>query len=116
MAKCDFTPRLLRIDQACHYLGVNKNFLRAHVRPYVKEIRVGSKGVLLDRLELDSWIEQYTHRNGRPSDIGDDPCLEEQPQASSTVVASGTYKKALGGKADLEKALEKVTSKRLKPT
>jgi hypothetical protein len=116
MAKCDFTPRLLRIDQACHYLGVNKNFLRSQVRPHVTEIRVGTKGILLDRLELDGWIEQYVKCNGQPSSIGDDRCSEKSPQASSIVAVSGTYKNVSGGKADLERVLEKVTSRKRRHT
>ena len=101
MAKCEFTPRLLRLDQACHYLGVNKNFLKNMVRPYVTEIRVGSKGILLDRLELDGWIDQYRQCNGRPSEIGDDQCQEKPVQASSVAVVSGTSRKPSKAKADL---------------
>ena len=62
-----YLPRVLRLRDAPGYLGTNRNFFNASVRPYVSEIRIGRQGVAFDRLELDAWWEQYKSRNGRPA-------------------------------------------------
>src|ERR1700683_496190 len=59
-------PRLLRLRNAPRYLGMNKNRFNREVRPWVTVIPIGSQGVAFDRLELDSWVDEYKRRNGRP--------------------------------------------------
>jgi len=60
-------PRVLRLRDAPRYLGMNRNFFNAEVRPFLTESRIGRQGVAFDRLELDAWWEQYQSRNGRPA-------------------------------------------------
>ncbi len=60
-------PRVLRLRDAPRYLGMNRNFFNAEVRPFLTESRIGRQGVAFDRLELDAWWEQYKFRNGRPA-------------------------------------------------
>lgn len=31
------------------------------------DIPIGIKGIAFDRLEMDAWVEQYKHCNGRPA-------------------------------------------------
>ncbi len=60
-------PRVLRLRDAPRYLGMNRNFFNAEVRPFLTESRIGRQGVAFDRLELDAWWEQYKSCNGRPA-------------------------------------------------
>jgi hypothetical protein len=46
---------------------MNKNAFNKFVRPQVRVIRIGERGVAFDRLELDAWAEEYCSRNGRPA-------------------------------------------------
>jgi len=62
-----FTPRLLRMRHAPTYLGMNKNAFNVLVRPNVRVIALGRRGIAFDRLELDAWAEEYCRRNGRPA-------------------------------------------------
>jgi len=59
-------PRLLRLRDAPRYLGMDKNRFNREVRPRVTVIPIGSQGVAFDRLELDSWVDEYKRGNGRP--------------------------------------------------
>ena len=61
-----FQPRCIRLRDAPAYLGVNKNFFNAEVRPHVREIRIGDRGIGFDRLDLDEFFEAYKARNSRP--------------------------------------------------
>ena len=58
-------PRLLRFRDAPRYLGMDRNRFNAEVRPYVTNIPIGRQGIAFDRLELDTWADQYKSRNGR---------------------------------------------------
>jgi integrase len=62
-----FPPRLLRLRIAPAYLGINKNVFNKLVRPCVRVITIGKRGIAFDRLELDAWAEEYCRRNGRPA-------------------------------------------------
>lgn len=55
--KTAIQPRLLRPPQAHAYLGISRGKFNEKVRPYVKEIRLGSRGIAFDRHELDRWVE-----------------------------------------------------------
>src|SRR6185295_18036595 len=59
-------PRLIRFHEAPRYLGMDRNRFNAEVRPLLTEIRIGRQGVAFDRLELDSRVDEYIARNGRP--------------------------------------------------
>jgi hypothetical protein len=58
-------PRLIRLRDAPHYLGMDKNRFNSEVRPRLKFVPIGTQGVAFDRLELDAWAEDYFTRNGR---------------------------------------------------
>jgi hypothetical protein len=59
-----FPPRLLRLRIAPAYLGVNKNVFNKLVRPCVRVITIGKRGIAFDRLELDAWAEEYCGADG----------------------------------------------------
>ena len=59
-------PRIVRLKDAASYLGMDKNRFNAEVRPHLIEIPIGTQGIGFDRLDLDSWLDDYKRRNGRP--------------------------------------------------
>jgi len=56
-------PRVLRLRDAPHYLGMDIHRFNNEVRPYVQEIRIGIQGVGFDRLDLDAWFDLYKARS-----------------------------------------------------
>ncbi len=60
-------PRLIRIRDIPHYLGMDINRFNKEVRPSLVAIPIGKQGIAFDRLDLDEWVEQYKHRNGHPA-------------------------------------------------
>ncbi len=97
-----FLPRVIRLRDAPHYLGMNINRFNEEVRPYVTEVRIGSKGVAFDRTELDEWFQAYKSRNGRPPartrrepqrSEGRTALIQERSSTSRTI--DDEYKRAL---------------------
>ena len=62
-----FLPRLIRLRDAPLYLGMDRNRFNKKVRPGITEIPIGEQGIAFDRLEMDTWVDQYKACNGRPS-------------------------------------------------
>ncbi|TDJ69443.1 MAG: hypothetical protein E2O38_13500 [Proteobacteria bacterium] len=91
-------PRVLRLRDAPRYLGMNRNFFNAEVRPFLTESRIGRQGVAFDRLELDAWWEQYKYRNERrpkAQKSEDDKCQNvTECRGSATEAGSGILKSA----------------------
>ncbi|MCD6056458.1 MAG: site-specific recombinase phage integrase family [Gammaproteobacteria bacterium] len=46
---------------------MDRNRFNKEVKPLLTVIPIGSKGVAFDRLDLDTWVDHYKHRNGRPA-------------------------------------------------
>ena len=59
-------PRLIRLRDAPHYVGMDRNRFNAEVRPFLTEIPIGKQGIAFDRLEMDAWVEDYKSRIGCP--------------------------------------------------
>jgi hypothetical protein len=110
-------PRLIRLRDASHYLGMDPNRFNAEVRPYLVEIPIGKQGVAFDRLDLDAWVDQYKDRNGRPGKaIGGKPPWDRKfHQGSLKEAKSGTSEKRLQEER-FKKALERATSKKRNAT
>jgi hypothetical protein len=108
-------PRLIRLRDAPHYLGMDRNRFNAEVRPYVTQVPVGKQGVGFDRLELDAWFDDYKSRNGRPARKGDDTWDASEYQASSCGPGSGMSTSASAG-GEFAKALKQLTSKKRSDT
>ena len=62
-------PRIIRFRDAPRYLGMDRNRFNAEVRPHLTEIPIGTQGIGFDRLALDSWVDDYIARNGRPARV-----------------------------------------------
>ncbi|MBM3300873.1 MAG: hypothetical protein FJY85_13075 [Deltaproteobacteria bacterium] len=106
-------PRVIRLRDAPAYLGTNKNFFNAEVRPYLTEIPIGAQGVAFDRLDLDRWFEDYKAGNGRPGKAmkGGLSWDRKSRRDSSSVEVSGISKKERG-RPEFEKARAQVTSRK----
>jgi len=50
---------------------MDRNRFNHEVRPFVREIPIGDRGVAFDRLELDAWADAYCARNGRPARLAE---------------------------------------------
>jgi hypothetical protein len=108
-------PRLIRLRDASHYLGMDPNRFNDEVRPKLIEIPIGIQGIAFDRLDLDAWVEEYKSRNGRPGKQkgGEKPWDARKYQALSTVKGHGTSTK-LSEEEEFAKALDRATSKKRK--
>jgi hypothetical protein len=106
-------PRFIRLKHAPKYLGMDKNRFNTEVRPFLTEIRIGSQGVAFDRLDLDSFADQYKNRNGRPGQQkgGNEPWRKERHADLSRKAAYGTLIKS-SEVVEFEKALEQAISKK----
>lgn len=70
--KCNtFAPRVIRLKNAPQYLGMDIHRFNAEVRPHVTEVRIGTQGVGFDRLDLDSWFDQYKTHGVRSINSGE---------------------------------------------
>ena len=109
-------PRLVRFRDAPFYLGMDRNRFNAEVRSQLTEIPIGTQGIAFDRLELDAWVEQYKHRNGRPAQRkGKLTWDERECPVSSTGVVCGTSTNA-SEVAAFAKALANATSRKRRNT
>jgi hypothetical protein len=107
-------PRLVRLRDAPHYLGMDRNRFKAEVRPLLTVIPIGKQGVAFDRLELDRWADEYISRNGRPGRSKGKTIWDvNAPQASTSVAESGTSTNS-SEVAEFAKVLEKVISRKQK--
>jgi len=111
-------PRLIRLRDAPHYLGMDRNRFNAEVRPFVTEIRIGVQGIAFDRLDLDAWAEDYKQRNGRPGTPrkGEHLWGVHEARAFAGAAASGTSRSRSEAVAAFAKALEVTTWKKRSAT
>jgi predicted DNA-binding transcriptional regulator AlpA len=52
-------PRLIRLRDVPTYLGMDRHRFNSDVRPNIREIPIGSRGIAFDRLDLDAWVDHY---------------------------------------------------------
>jgi hypothetical protein len=101
--------RLIRLRDAPHYIGMDRNRFNAEVRPFLTEIPIGVQGIAFDRLELDAWATEYIARNGRPGrSAGGSIWDERESRASSGAAKSGTSTSASAG-GEFARALEALS-------
>ena len=105
--------RVVRARDAPRYLGMDRNRFNAEVRPYVAEVSIGTQGVGFDRLDLDSWFEEYKSRNGRPARKGDETWDANAYPDSSCEPDTGISTNASSG-GEFAKALAHLSSKKQK--
>ena len=109
-ASCfNLLPRLIRLRDAPHYLGMDRNRFNAEVRPFITEIRIGVQGIAFDRLDLDDWADQYKQRNGRPGTPrkGEIVWGVHEAQGFAGAAASGISRNKSEELAAFAKALER---------
>jgi hypothetical protein len=108
-------PRFIRLRDAPSYLGMDKNRFNREVRPLLAVIPIGAQGIAFDRLDLDSWADDYKSRNGHPAAQPEREKLWEtkERRALPNVVGSGTSISSSEEHA-FAKALEQATSGRPK--
>jgi hypothetical protein len=46
---------------------MDKNRFNREVRPLLAAIPIGTQGIAFDRLDLDTWADDYKSRNGHPA-------------------------------------------------
>jgi hypothetical protein len=104
-------PRFIRLRDAPSYLGMDKNRFNRDVRPRLAEIPIGTQGIAFDRLDLDSWADDYKSRNGHPAAQPEREKLWEakERRVSPDEVGSGTSISSSEEHA-FAKALEQATS------
>lgn len=103
-------PRLIRLRDAPHYLGMDRNRFVREVRPFLTEIRMGTQGIAFDRLDLDAWADDYKHRNGRPGTFRGHQLCEKHPDFDSTE-NNGSLTSASKGLDDFSKELALAKSR-----
>jgi hypothetical protein len=103
---------VIRLKDAPSYLGMDRNRFNADVRPYVTEMGMGKQGVAFDRLDLDTWFEEYKSRNGRPGQPKGEMTWDvKERQGSSKEPVSGiSISKPTDGV--FAKAVEQIASKK----
>jgi hypothetical protein len=104
-------PRFIRLRDAPSYLGMDKNRFNRDVRPHLCAIPIGTQGVAFDRIDLDSWADEYKSRNGRPAAQSQrsKPWETKERQVSKNARGSGTSTRGSEEHA-FAKALERATS------
>ncbi|MGO9119038.1 MAG: hypothetical protein ACLQPD_15695 [Desulfomonilaceae bacterium] len=108
-------PRLIRLRDAAHYLGMDPNRFNAEVRPNLIEIPIGKQGIAFDRFDLDAWVDQYKESNGCPGKAmgGKPPWDRKFHQGSGNVETPGTSGKQ-SEVIEFEKALERASLRKRK--
>jgi hypothetical protein len=106
-----FLPRFIRLRDAPSYLGMDKNRFNRDVRPLLAAIPIGTQGIPFDRLDLDSWADDYKSRNGHPAaqPEREKPWETEKRRVSPNAVGSGISTSSSEEHA-FARALEQATS------
>ena len=95
--------RLLNLKQSRKYIGCSQAVFNTKVRPFVTITDMG-----IDRLDLDTWIDQYKQANGKPAQELNTWLKEHQGFGSAA--KSGTLRKS-SPVSLFDKALEKRSLK-----
>ena len=108
-------PRFIRLRDAPSYLGMDKNRFNRDVRPLLAAIPIGTQGIAFDRLDLDSWADDYKSRNGHPAAQPEREKLWEtkERRVSPNAEGSGTSISSSEERA-FARALEQATSSKPK--
>jgi len=113
-ASITWLPRLIRLRDAPHYLGMNKNYFNRVVRGEMPEIRIGDRGIAFDRVDLDAWVVQNKQCSKASVVILNRKktlCQRNTQQGSLKEKKYGTLKNK-SSVADFEKVLAKVMSRK----
>ncbi|MGE3920237.1 MAG: hypothetical protein AB7F64_04710 [Gammaproteobacteria bacterium] len=106
-------PRLIRLRDVSHYLGMDINRFNKEVRPKLLAIPIGKQGIAFDRLDLDAWVAHYKSCLGRPIKKGISIWDEKEFQDSKKEEKFGTSTSSYL-ESEFAKALAQARSKKLK--
>jgi len=95
MGSVALQPRIIRAGQAPGYCGMCRAEFDKHIRPYLKEIKIGVQGIGFDRIEIDQALDDYIARYSQsPKAVkGDESCKNVKgPRlvSSSSTVSGGS--------------------------
>ena len=112
-------PRVIRAKDAHAYLGMDRNRFNLEVKPHLITVPIGIQGIAYDRLDLDTWWEEYKRRNGQPGalwkegeELWENECQVSTAGRISPAVC-GTLTKSSTANA-FAKAVERATKKKRK--
>jgi len=109
-------PRVIRLKDAHTYLGVSRSRFFAEIRHQIPEIRLGKRTVCFEKVDLDSWLDDYKRQHSRPAQSRRvDKWEKRESQACIKGVARGTSTSTCTDK-DFAKVLSLVRSKKQKST
>jgi hypothetical protein len=95
---------------------MNKNVFNKLVRPCVRVVALGKRGIAFDRLELDAWAEEYCRCNGRPAPKKEGQQCRSEHQDSiegpRRVVRNGTSTNGSDTMDAFVRALERTMKKK----
>ena len=94
---------------------MDKNRFNREVRPFVAVIRIGTKGIAFDRIDLDVWADDYKSRNGCPAAQSErsKPWETKNRRVSPSEVESGISTRCLEER-EFAAALAQAISPKLK--
>ncbi|OIQ74779.1 hypothetical protein GALL_435620 [mine drainage metagenome] len=98
---------------------MDRNRFNREVKPFLVAVPIGIQGIAYDRVDLDTWWEEYKRCNGQPGALckeGEAPWGNEcqvytAGQTSSAVCGTLTKSSAVNAFA---KAVERATKKKRK--
>ena len=108
-------PRLIRLRDVSHYLGMDRHRFNKEVRQFLTEIPIGIQGIAFDRLDLDKWVDYYKNCSGRPSNKRLELWDAKKCQDFRNEEASGVLIKRFSDN-EFAKVLKQICSKKQKST
>jgi len=105
-------PRLIRLRDAAHYLGMDRNRFNTEVRPFLTEVPIGRQGIAFDRLELDAWVEDYVSCNGRPGRLQGAMTWDEKDRRGSSKGTGCGTSTSVSADGEFARALALIDSKK----
>ena len=85
-------PRFVRLKHAPGYLGMDRHRFNNEVRPHLTEIPIGRQGIAFDRMEMDEFADYYKGACGRPPEVKEEACQNDERQDSANVEITGIFR------------------------
>ena len=104
-------PRFIRLRDAPFYVGMDRNRFNAEVRQFLTCIPIGRQGIAFDRLELDTWVEDYVSCNGRPAKRSETWDAENHLASRKEATSGGSTRKSKDTE-EWRKAVARIVSKK----
>jgi hypothetical protein len=104
-------PKWVRLRDVPAYTGMDLKMFNRLARPHLVEIRLSSKCVAFDKVDLDRWMDEYKSGNGLPPDRkgGKSSWEGKEPRAYTGEAKSGISERP-SVDANYWEALERASS------